>query len=687
MTDTIIPRGRRWVPALVLAGIAIILYANTLPLNYALDDTLILTGNEFTKQGIGGIPEILTNDAFTGFFGKQKSLVAGGRYRPLSQIMFALEYEFFGFNPMVGHLMNILLYALLAIVLYLLLLRLFKPAPKQWWTSVAFLATAFYIAHPLHTEAVANIKGRDEILSMLLASVAWYYGIVYWDNKKYVYLILSGAALFMALMAKENSITFIAVIPLSLLFFRKPAPKSRLLVVTAPLMLATGAFLGLRFNALGFFLGDPVAAELLNNPYLQASGAEKIATNLLTWGRYLYLLLIPCPLTHDYYPHFFTITGMGNLTSWIVLAMVVGLLVLSLRLFSQRHPLSFAILYFFITFSIVSNVVFNIGTFMNERFLFMPLLGFSLFTAWGIGLLGRNKVGYKLPIALSAVLLLTYGILTVARNPAWADDYTLFTTDVKTSSNSIKCNVSAGGKSLEKYERSEDEAERSRLLGQAIPWLEKGVSMHPTYLAGWEQLGKAYFYSKDIDRAWIAYSNCLRIKRSESAATNLGLVADLALREKDYPRAVRYLSEMTRIDSVEALHPFRLADAYIALNKVDSALIITNQGLVRMPGNALLLGKAGEIYGRYLQRLDLAEQYLTRSVEADPGYVTSVENLGIVYGMTGRMERSLELLKKALELEPDNPRIMTNIGNTLRTMGREQEAEEYFKHAAVQEAK
>ncbi|MBE0640560.1 MAG: tetratricopeptide repeat protein, partial [Bacteroidales bacterium] len=89
-----------WWPALVLAGLAIVLYANTLPLDYALDDTLILTGNEFTKQGIRGIPEIMTNDAFTGFFGKQKSLVAGGRYRPLSQVMFAIEYELFGFNPM-----------------------------------------------------------------------------------------------------------------------------------------------------------------------------------------------------------------------------------------------------------------------------------------------------------------------------------------------------------------------------------------------------------------------------------------------------------------------------------------------------------------------------------------------------------------------------------------------------------
>ena len=91
---------------LVLFSFAI--YANTLSLDYALDDALMITNNGFTKKGFSGFREIMSNDAFTGFFGVQKKLVAGGRYRPLSQLFFAAEYSFFGLKPFWGHLFNVL---------------------------------------------------------------------------------------------------------------------------------------------------------------------------------------------------------------------------------------------------------------------------------------------------------------------------------------------------------------------------------------------------------------------------------------------------------------------------------------------------------------------------------------------------------------------------------------------------
>ena len=70
------------------------LYGNTLNHDYALDDAIVITKNEFTKQGFRGISNILAYDSFTGFFGKEKQLVDGGRYRPLSIITFATTSSF-----------------------------------------------------------------------------------------------------------------------------------------------------------------------------------------------------------------------------------------------------------------------------------------------------------------------------------------------------------------------------------------------------------------------------------------------------------------------------------------------------------------------------------------------------------------------------------------------------------------
>ena len=73
----------RMVYALI-AMVSLVLYANTLGNEYALDDMITITSNQFTRQGFAGIPDLFRHDTFTGFFGTKRELVAGGRYRPLS---------------------------------------------------------------------------------------------------------------------------------------------------------------------------------------------------------------------------------------------------------------------------------------------------------------------------------------------------------------------------------------------------------------------------------------------------------------------------------------------------------------------------------------------------------------------------------------------------------------------------
>ena len=80
----------------------VFLYANTLNHNYAFDDSIVITENNFTQKGISGIPDLLTKDFFEGIYGSQLEL-SGGRYRPLSLVSFAIEWQIFGENPLVSH--------------------------------------------------------------------------------------------------------------------------------------------------------------------------------------------------------------------------------------------------------------------------------------------------------------------------------------------------------------------------------------------------------------------------------------------------------------------------------------------------------------------------------------------------------------------------------------------------------
>jgi len=215
--------GKTKLHYLVIAAFGFLLYANTIGHNYTQDDAIVIYDNMYTQQGFEGIPGLLQKDTFFGFFkteGKAK-LVSGGRYRPLTPIMFAVGWEFFGKNPMIGHLMNILWYIVLGLVLYRFLnVLVVNEKPNQTNVMLVLLSCLIFMAHPVHTEVVANIKGRDEIMALLGSLLAAY--LVFKEPKKNKALssILIGLVFFLALMSKENAITFLAVVPLGLYLFR-----------------------------------------------------------------------------------------------------------------------------------------------------------------------------------------------------------------------------------------------------------------------------------------------------------------------------------------------------------------------------------------------------------------------------------------------------------------------------------
>ena len=81
----------------VLLVLPFVLYWQTLDYAYVLDDKLVLSENAFVKQGVAGIPDLLTKGAFDGYqyYNAEENPLTGGRYRPLSLVSFAMEYELF----------------------------------------------------------------------------------------------------------------------------------------------------------------------------------------------------------------------------------------------------------------------------------------------------------------------------------------------------------------------------------------------------------------------------------------------------------------------------------------------------------------------------------------------------------------------------------------------------------------
>lgn len=621
-----VSKNKKIYPWLVFL-IAFLLYSNTINHDYTQDDAIVIYDNMFTQKGFDGISGHLTNDTFYGFFkteGKAK-LVSGGRYRPLTPIMFCIEYQLFGKNPMVGHIISILLYALLCMLIYHLIVLMLLPilGDKQGFYLFAFLASLLFAAHPIHTEAVANIKGRDEIVSMMGAVLALYFSLKYIDLKKSIHLIGAGIVFFLGLMAKETTITFLAVIPLAAYYFRNKSFKKVGLPFLA-IFIGSVVFIMIRTSVLGLdFGGTP--KELMNNPYLKIVGnsyvpfsfGEKAATILFTLGKYIGLLLFPHPLTHDYYPRHIDIMTFGNWRVILSLLAYLGLGVYAILNIRKKSIASFCILYFFITLSIVSNIVFPIGTNMSERFMFMPSLGFCLLIAYLIyHYLGKSNAKYM--IGLASIILLCYGLKTVTRNNVWVNDFTLFTTDVKTSTNSAKVLNAAGGALVTDSAKPENASKKAEMLDTAIPYLTRALEIHPNYKNAALLLGNAYFYKGDFDNSI-----------------------------KNYERALSIAPEYSQA--------------------------ITNLAIAYRDG--------GRQAGEKEQNLDKAKRYLQRSIQLVDTDPDAYRLLGITHGMAGEHPQAIKYFTKVTELLPDNAGAYVNLGKAYQYYGDDESSRINFQKA------
>ncbi|MBI2968680.1 MAG: tetratricopeptide repeat protein [Bacteroidetes bacterium] len=196
---------------LLPAILAFALYANTIRNNYSIDDNIVIL-NPTVEKGIKAIPGIFTSHY------QQAGQFSYG-YRPLTKATYAVEQTLFGRNPHVSHFINVLLYALTGIVLIFVLKRLIPGYNPLF----IFCAVLLFIAHPLHTEAVASLKNREEILCFLFCIFSLYFFFQYLKTKKVPNVLWGLLLLAVAVITKQNAVSFVIVIPLTLFFSGKAA--------------------------------------------------------------------------------------------------------------------------------------------------------------------------------------------------------------------------------------------------------------------------------------------------------------------------------------------------------------------------------------------------------------------------------------------------------------------------------
>lgn len=624
-------------PVLALTGL--LLYAQTVSFEYTQDDAIVIYENMFTTEGISGIPGLFGHDTFYGYFKDESKLrlVSGGRYRPLTPAMFAVEWAIAGpHQPWLSHLMNAVWYGLLCWVLFGFLRALLTPRlSSATAVQVAGWATLLFALHPIHTEVVANIKGRDEIIAALGAIGGLWLMLKSQGHAKSTLLLVGSAiAFFLGMLSKENVVTMLGVAPLTLWWYHKKT-SVKWLRNLAPILVASAVFILLRGAVTGWDPGE-TPKELLNNPFVKVENsnyvpftpAEKSATIVYTMGKYLQLLAFPYPLTHDYYPRHIDIQHWGKPLVLLSLLVWLGLLFAVIKGWKDRTWWAYAIMFYVMTMSVTSNIIFPVGTNMSERFAFLPSVGFAL--AVGLLIVGGLQSGKWKMAALAIVTIYMVGFAgyTLMRSRVWKDNSTLFSTDVHTSRRSAKLLNAAGGDLITRAEKEADEKRREQMLSEAQGYLKQALEIHPSYKLGYLLLGNSYFHLKDYDSAITYFRHVLKLDPGyRDGQRNLGV----ALREKG---------------KIEGEKNKNLS---IAISLLQEAL----QYLPEDPETRQLLGVA---YGQGGD-VNKAITYFREVIRLAPEYAMAYYNLGIALRQAGDLQGAEENIAKARSLDPNLPQM------------------------------
>ncbi|MDT8308404.1 MAG: tetratricopeptide repeat protein, partial [Bacteroidales bacterium] len=529
--------------------------------------------------------------------------------------------------------------------------------------SLAFIVTALFTIHPLHTESVANIKGRDEIMSLLGLVVMALFALRYAEKREKRWLWLIAPVYLLTLLSKENALTYILAVPLMLLFAGTTNRKVYLHTVVA---MAAGlvGYLFFRFAAIPpGSTSDVKMTELLNDPFLYATGSERLATVIYTWGRYLWLIIFPFTLTHDYYPWHIEYRSLGDPVVMLLVVMLLVLLVYALRKIRKPDFVAFGILFFIVVFSIQSNLIINIGSFMNERFVFVALLGFMIILGWLLVKVLPKYTSKQLALLVFVLFMIFFSIRTVTRNSVWASDFVLFTSDVEVSERSAKCNVSAGGQLYDSAMRVENEHIRNDLINRAIFFLNRGVELHPAYMQGRIMYGNALLQMNRFDESIAQYMACLKMNPGmKDVLTNINALGLKAIAKKEYPNAVTAFEVLKKTDPGDVDYAINYVEAVMNTGNTSVAEKILDSLYTIHPENAHLNHLLGQLYGRFIpSRPAISEheqralysksrEFLERAVALDSSNYSMRENLAIIYGILGQYDKSVRFFQRAINI-------------------------------------
>ena len=191
---------KNYIPFLIIAGLGFVLYFQAFFFDFTyLDDNVLILENQHFLSNLANIFQSFFADVFHLFNS------SAFYYRPLLTISFIFDYQISGASPFFYHITNVGLHILTACLLFVFLKKL------NYRKDLAFLFSLIFLVHPVLTQAVAWIPGRNDSLLAVFILSSFIFFIKYLKEEKIKNLILSLVFFGSALFTKESAISILPI--------------------------------------------------------------------------------------------------------------------------------------------------------------------------------------------------------------------------------------------------------------------------------------------------------------------------------------------------------------------------------------------------------------------------------------------------------------------------------------------
>ena len=580
------------MPTLLLVGLTVGAYLPAMNGGFIWDDDDYVQDN-LALRSLAGLGQIWFQPGAT------------RQYYPLVHTTYWLEYRLWGLNPTGYHVVNVILHALSAVLVWRLLIRLKVPG--------AWAAAALFALHPVHVESVAWITERKNTLSgAFYLSAAWAY--LRYEEVRSPRLYWAALFLFAAaLLSKTVTCTLPAAL-LLVLWWKGQTPMRRTAAL-AP------------FFALGVAMSG--VTVWMERHSVGAWGPEwdlSLVERGLIAGRALWFyavkLLVPLDLAFIYPRWEINATAIWQYL-YPVGALGVGILLWAFRERLGRGPLT-GVLFFAGTLTPALGF-FNfypmLYSFVADHFQYLASLGLLALAAAG-GHRAWTRLGQPMlgPIALALVLAVC-GLLTWRQGRVYADLETLWRDTLQKNAGAWIAHNNLANILKERGQ-----------LDQAIGHYRQALLLKP---------GSAQIHLNLADAHRV---------RGESVA---------ALRH--YHRALK--SEPDRVETY-----LKLGNALLGQNAVAEAIEHYRQALQLAPNLALAHSNLGAALAIQRRDEEAIEHY-RRALQLKPDFAEAHNNLGRLLALRGQFTAAIEHYRRALQIKPTYRQARANLAAALQAVG------------------